>query len=319
MPKLTGKPPRQADYAFDLEPVYASMVALQAHIPKDAFTASVLGTERGGNGIFIRDSGIILTIGYLITEAETIWITDHSGNAVPGDVLGYDQESGFGLVQALGRLDAESLPIGRSAEVREGDPVVVAGFGGETGSVGAEVIAVREFAGYWEYLLEEAIFTVPMHPNWGGTALVGANGELLGVGSLFIQQGGADDVTVDGNMMVPIDLLEPIYDDMITVGRPNRASRPWMGLFGTETESRVEVAGLVQGGPADQANVRVNDIVLAVSGKPVSSLTELFREVWSLGSAGVEVPLTLGRKGAIVDTTINSVARSDMLKAPRLH
>lgn len=311
--------PRQEDYAFDLAKVYASMVSVRSNIPEDAFTASVLGTERGGNGIVIRKEGVVLTIGYLITEAETIWLTDHTGNAVPGHVLGYDQESGFGLIQALGNLNVEAIPIGKSASVREGDPVLLAGFGGRGGSISAEVIAIREFAGYWEYLLDEAIFTAPAHPNWGGTGLIGREGELLGVGSLFIQHGASGEKAVDGNMVVPIDLLEPVYDELMTLGRPNRKSRPWLGLFGTEVDSRVVVAALTQGGPADQAEVEVGDIVLAVSGQPVDTLADLFRKIWTLGPAGVEVPLVVGRDGEIVQISIDSIARSDMLKGPKVH
>jgi len=319
MAETTANPPLQKDYSFDLGKVYAAMVSVRSHIPDDAHTASILGTERGGNGIVIRPEGVILTIGYLITEAETIWITDHSGNAVPGHVLGYDQETGFGLIQSLGRLDVEAIPVGSSADVREGDSVVVAGFGGRSGSISAEVITVREFAGYWEYLLDQAIFTSPAHPNWGGTGLIGRNGELLGVGSLFIQQSASEDKGLDGNMIVPIDLLAPIYDEMVTLGKPNRKSRPWMGLFGTEVEDRVVVAALTQDGPADQADIQVGDIVLAVAGKPIDSLADMFRKVWSLGHAGVEIPLALGRDGEIVQATIESIARSDLLKGPKVH
>jgi S1-C subfamily serine protease len=319
MAERTSNAPRQEDYSFDLSKVYASMVSVRSHIPEDAHTASTLGTERGGNGIVIRSEGVVLTIGYLITEAETIWLTDHTGKAVQGHVLGYDQETGFGLVQALGRLDVEAIEIGRSAGVREGDPVIMAGFGGRSGSVSAEVIAVREFAGYWEYLLDEAIFSAPAHPNWGGAGLIGSKGELLGVGSLFIQHGGAGGQAVDGNMVVPIDLLEPIYDEMITLGRPNKKPRPWMGLFGTEVEDRVVVAALTQNGPADQAEVEVGDIVLAVSGQPVKSLADMFRKVWSLGHAGIDVPLALGRDGEIIQANLSTIARSDLLKGPKLH
>ena len=311
--------PRQKDYAFDLKKVYSAMVAVRATVPGDAFTASVLGTERGGNGIVIRDDGIILTIGYLITEAETIWITDHTGNAVQGHVLGYDQESGFGLVQAFGRIDAPALPIGRSASLQEGDPVLVAGFGGKSGSISANVIGIREFAGYWEYLLDAAIFTAPAHPNWGGAGLVGADGELLGVGSLFIQHGSSEDDAIDGNMIVPIDLLKPIYDEMLTLGKPNREDRPWMGLFCTEMKGRVVVAALARNGPAEQADVQIGDIILAVSGRRVRTLTELFRAAWALGAAGVAIPLALGREGEVVQTTIESIARYSLLKGPRLH
>ena len=319
MAEQTSNPPRQEDYGFDLAKIFASMVSVRSHIPEDAHTAPILGTERGGNGIVIRDEGVVLTIGYLVTEAETIWLTDHKGNAVQGHVLGYDQETGLGLIQALGRLDARAIEIGRSSAVREGDPVILAGFGGRSSALNAEVIAVREFAGYWEYLLDEAIFTSPAHPNWGGTGLIGAKGELLGVGSLFIQHGGADGEAVDGNMVVPIDLLEPIYDEMVTLGKPNRKPRPWMGLFGTEVEDQVVVAALTDDGPADQAEVEVGDIVLAVAGQPVNSLADMFRKVWSLGHAGIEVPLALGRDGEIVQASLETIARADLLKGPRVH
>jgi S1-C subfamily serine protease len=319
MAERTSKPPRQEDYSFDLAKIFASMVSVRSHIPEDAHTAPILGTERGGNGIVIREEGVVLTIGYLVTEAETIWLTDHKGNAVQGHVLGYDQETGLGLIQALGRLDARAIEIGRSSAVREGDPVILAGFGGRSSALSAEVIAVREFAGYWEYLLDEAIFTSPAHPNWGGTGLIGANGELLGVGSLFIQHGGDEGEAVDGNMVVPIDLLEPIYDEMVTLGKPNRKPRPWMGLFGTEVEDQVVVAALTDDGPADQAEVEVGDIVLAVAGQPVNSLADMFRKVWSLGHAGIEVPLALGRDGEIVQASLETIARADLLKGPKVH
>ena len=319
MAEASGKPPNQRDYAFDFAPVFAGMVSLRAHIPEDAYTAQILGTERGGNGIVIRPEGVVLTIGYLVTEAETVWITDHTGSAVPGHVLGYDQESGFGLVQALGRLNAETVPIGRSDSLQEGDRVLLAGHGGRSGSVGARVIAVREFAGYWEYLLDRAIFTAPAHPNWGGTGLIGPGGELLGVGSLFIQHGGSGGKTTDGNMVVPVDLLEPIYDELAAYGRTSKRPRPWLGLFGAEVEDRVVVAALSRGGPADKADAQVGDIVLAVAGRRVESLADMFRKVWSLGAAGVEVPLAVGRDGEVVQLSVESIARSDMLKAPRVH
>jgi S1-C subfamily serine protease len=311
--------PRQEDFGFDLSRTFMSVVSVRSQIPEDAYTASLLGTERGGNGVVIRDDGVILTIGYLITEAETIWITDHAGRATPGHVLGYDQETGFGLVQSLHKLDLPALTLGSSATVKEGDPVLMAGFGGTKGSVSARVIAVREFSGYWEYLLDEAIFTAPAHPNWGGTGLIGRNGELLGIGSLFIQQGTAGQQAIDGNMVVPIDLLKPILEDLLTVGRQNKKPRPWLGLFGTEVDDRVVVAALSRGGPADQAGVHVGDILLAVSRRQVTSLAEFFRAFWGLGAAGVVVPITVARDGEMMEIEIQSIARSDVLKRPKLH
>lgn len=319
MSEKGGKPPRPQDYRFDLEQTYRSLVAVRAQIPEDAFTASVLGTERGGNGVVINDDGLILTIGYLVTEAETIWLTDRDGKATPGHVLGYDQESGFGLIQALRPLGLPALEIGSSADLSEGDRVILAGFGGPRGSISARVTGIREFAGYWEYLLDAAIFTAPAHQNWGGTALIGEDGKLRGIGSLFIQQGSSEDDVVDGNMVVPIDLLEPILEDMSTLGRPNKEPRPWLGLFGTEVENRVVVAALSRGGPADRADIQVGDIVLAVNGQRVSTLAGFFRRVWSLGPAGVEVPLSVARDGDVLSVAVQSIARADVLKRPKLH
>ncbi|MBT5265485.1 MAG: serine protease [Rhodospirillaceae bacterium] len=319
MPETSTNSPKQEDYAFDLASVYSSVVAVRTHIPDDAFTASILGTERGGNGVVISDTGLVLTIGYLVTEAETVWITDVHGRAVPGHVLGYDGVTGFGMVQALGKLDLPALPLGNSSEVSEGDDVIVVGFGGQSGSVSASVIAVREFAGYWEYLLDQAIFTAPAHPNWGGTGLIGRDGKLLGIGSLFIQQGANERDSTDGNMIVPIDLLKPIYEDMITTGSVKRSPRPWLGLFGTEVEDHVVVAGLSEDGPSHQAGLEVGDVVLEVDGQSVHSLADFLRTVWALGGAGVEVPLTIVRDEEALEARIESINRADLLKRPRVH
>src|ERR1700709_126757 len=188
MPSLTewkvppANQPRASDYGFDLDRVLSSVVGLHSIIPPEAFSAETLGTERAGNGVLI-DDGLVLTIGYLITEAESVWLHRGDGRVVEGHALGFDSESGFGLVQALGDLDLEPLSLGSSAATQIGDPVVVGGAGGRTRSVASQIAAKQEFAGYWEYLLDEAIFTAPAHPNWGGTALIGPKGDLLGIGS----------------------------------------------------------------------------------------------------------------------------------------
>ena len=184
MPALTewkvppANQPRPGDYSFDLDRALASVVGLHSIIPSDAFSAETLGTERAGNGVLI-DDGLVLTIGYLITEAETIWLHLGDGRVMPGHPLGFDSESGFGLVQALGRPDIEPLPLGSSAMTKIGDRVVVGGAGGRTRSVASQIAAKQEFAGYWEYLLDEAIFTYPAHPNWGGAGLISNRGELF--------------------------------------------------------------------------------------------------------------------------------------------
>jgi len=310
--------PKAEDYRYDLGEALSAVVGLHSIIPADAFTAETLGTERAGNGVLIRD-GLVLTIGYLITEAETVWITLSDGRAVPGHVLGYDQTTGFGLVQPLARLELPSLRIGDSSAAEIGERVVVAGVGGRQRSVAARIIAKQEFAGYWEYVLDEAIFTAPAHPNWGGTALIGRDGELLGVGSLQVQQSREGGAVEPINMIVPIDLLKPILDDMLTMGRPNKPPRPWLGLYATEIEDKVVVAGLATKGPAQKANLHTGDILLAVAGTRVNDLAGLFRRIWALGNAGVEVPMTVYRDGRTFDVRVSSSDRGRFLKGPSLH
>jgi S1-C subfamily serine protease len=310
--------PTPDDYDFDLDEALASVVGIRAIIPADAFTAESLGTERAGNGVVIGGDGLVLTIGYLVTEAETVWISS-GGNVTAGHVLGYDQETGFGLVQALGRFDLPALPLGSSAAAEVGEQVVVGGAGGRQASLAARIIAKQEFAGYWEYVLDEAIFTAPAHPNWGGTAVIGPGGDLIGIGSLQIQQMVANRQGDDANMIVPIDLLKPILQDLISIGRPNRPARPWLGLYATEIGNNVAVLGLASRSPAQQADLRTGDVIMAVAGAPVKGLAELFRRVWALGRAGVAVPLTINREGKTFDLSVQSSDRRRFLKGPVLH
>ena len=216
---------------LEITSALSAVVSLRSRIPEDALTANVLGTERAGHGVQIRDDGLVLTIGYLITEAESIFLVTASGQTLQAHMVAYDQRTGFGLVQALGRLDAATVQMGSSADVRVGDPIVVAGHGGKSDMVAAEVITKREFAGYWEYLLDEAIFSAPAHSNWGGAAALDSEGRLVGIGSLFVQQAEGEDSGRDANMIVPIDLLPPILDDLLMYGRTRKPPRPWMGLL----------------------------------------------------------------------------------------
>jgi S1-C subfamily serine protease len=311
--------PRPEDYAYDLEAALSAVVGVRAIVPADAFTADTLGTERAGNGVLIRADGLVLTIGYLVTEAETIWLTLIDGRAVPGTVLAYDQSTGFGLVQALARLDLPALPLGSSSSVSVGERVVVGGAGGRQKSVAARVVAKQEFAGYWEYVVDEAIFTSPSHPNWGGTALIGPNGDLLGIGSLQLQEGREQGPPGDINMIVPIDLLSPIFDDLLTLGRPNKPPRPWLGLYTTAIENRIVVVGLAKDGPAQKADLRTGDVLLSVAGGEVRDLAAFYRRIWSLGAAGVEIPMSIYRDGKTIETRLKTGDRNRFLKAPKLH
>ena len=278
--------PDPDDYSFDLERSLKAVVNLKTYVPPDAFTAGTLGTERAGSGVVIRESGLVATIGYLITEAETIWITSSDGRAIPGHALAYDQESGFGLVQALGRLELPALEMGDSDRLKVGDQVVFASGGGRHHSVETRVVGRQEFAGYWEYVLDDAIFTAPAHPFWGGSGLIGSDGKLMGIGSLILQQGDGKGRRLDMNMVVPIGLLTPIMQDLLSYGRVNRPARPWLGMYATESDDGIVVGGLADNGPADQAGVRAGDRILAVGGDEITDLAGLWRRVWASGSAG---------------------------------
>jgi S1-C subfamily serine protease len=310
--------PRPEDWRFELDRALDAVVQLRAEIPEDAFTASILGTERAGNGVVIGESGLVLTIGYLVTEASVIWLTTNKGAVAGGTVLAYDQTTGFGLVQALGKLGVKPIERGSAGPIRVGENVVVAGHGGRAHALKATVFAKREFAGYWEYVLDEALFTAPAHPQWGGSALIGPDGKLAGIGSLLVQE-KIDAGTIQGNMLVPIDLLEPILDDMVKRGRVNRPPRPWLGMYTTEAGERLVIAGLAPGGPAERAGARVGDAVLEVAGTRPKSLADLWRKIWELGPSGAVVPLKLARNGKTSEVTITSADRNDFLKKPHLH
>jgi S1-C subfamily serine protease len=309
--------PRPGDYSFDLDRALSSLVGLHSSLPPDAHSAETLGIERAGNGVLI-DDGLVLTIGYLITEAETVWLHLGDGRVVAGHPLGIDTVSGFGLVQALGRIDLDPLPLGSSAAADIGDRVVVGGAGGRTRSLASHIVARQEYAGYWEYLVDEAIFTYPAHPNWGGTGLISSGGELIGIGSLQLErerEGKAEHV----NMVVPIDLLKPALDDLRKFGRVNKPSRPWLGMYSTEIDNRIVVIGISSKGPAARAELKAGDVILAINGEKISSQSAFYRKLWALGPAGVDVPLTVYHEGVTFDVVLTSIDRAKLLKAPRLH
>jgi len=309
--------PRTGDYTFDLDRALSSIVGLHSIVPADAFTAETLGVERAGNGVVI-DDGLVLTIGYLITEAESVWLHLGDGRVMEGHALGFDSVTGFGLVQALGRMNIDPLPIGSSAATKIGDRVVVGGAGGRTHSVACQIAAKQEFAGYWEYLLDEAIFTHPAHPNWGGAGLISGSGELIGIGSLQLERekgGKAEHV----NMIVPIDLLKPAIDDLRRFGKVNKPARPWLGMYSTEIDDRVVVIGISGNGPAARAELKAGDVILAVKGEKITSQAGFYRKLWALGAAGVDVRLTVHHEGVTFDVTLASTDRPKLLKGPKLH
>ena len=302
---------------MDIDKALRSIVTLNSIVPEDAFTASILGTERTGSGVVIRENGLVLTIGYLITEAEEIWLTSAEGRVTPAHALAYDQETGFGLVQALGSLDLPALSLGSAKQARLGDEVVLAG-GGRGQFVRTAIVAKQEFAGYWEYLLDEAIFTTPAHTLWGGAGLIDADGRLIGIGSLLVQQMTGTGQLQDINMSVPIDLLPPILDDLLSHGQVSKPARPWLGLYSGENEGKVVIANVAERGPAAAAGLRPGDIVSGVRELSVESLADFYRKVWASGPAGTEIPLEIVRDKRSIWLRIKSTDRASLLKRPRL-
>ncbi|MBF2758841.1 MAG: serine protease [Ectothiorhodospiraceae bacterium AqS1] len=306
----------------DLDALRAGIVGIRTEIPEDALTAQALGTDRAGSGAVIDDDGRVLTIGYLITEAERVWIIDHENKAVLGCVLGHDQETGFGLVQALQPISATTMTLGESATSKVGDRVIIAAHGslGSNEIIAARIVAKREFAGYWEYLLDEAFFTAPAHTNWGGAAMVDLEGNLLGIGSLMVHTVSPEGEESGANMIVPIDPVKASIEDIKRLGVPDRIPRPWLGFIVQKTESDdLVVAGLYDDCPAAAAGLEIGDIIIDVAGKSVESLAELFRAIWNLGPAGCEVPLGIVRNGDLHRITLISIDRNARLKKSRVH
>ncbi len=305
--------------AFDLDQALSAMVLVHSRVPETALTAAALGTERAGNGACIGDDGLVITIGYLVTEAEQVWLTSSEGQTAPGYVVGYDQETGFGLVRAVQPLDVSALSLGDSETIEPHDSIIVAAHGGREHAINAKVSTKGEFAGYWEYVLDEAIFTVPAHPNWGGTGAIGMHGELLGIGSLLVQQVTPSGESASANMIVPIDLLKPIFDDLCNYGRRSTPARPWMGMLVQDVGDHLVVGNTYPECPADEAGLKPGDTILEVAGEPMTGLAQMFRKVWSLGPAGTEIPLRLLREGRTFEVLLHSIDRNARLIYGKLH
>jgi len=304
--------PAYADQAA--EEILKAVVKIRSIVPKDAHTARTLGTEREGSGVVIDSKGHILTIGYLIVEAETIEVVGPEGKAINATFVGYDHNTGFGLLRTDKPLSVEPMKLGQSSEVKEGEPILIAGHGGADSVQVGRVITRKEFVGYWEYLIEDAIFTAPPYPNFGGAALIDRDGRLLGIGSLFTQVMIQGFGSIPCNIFVPIDLLNPILSDLITRGRSRQAPRPWLGLNVEEAHGRVFVLRVTSEGPAEQAGLQPGDLILTVNEKAVNGLADFYRKVWALGNAGVDVSLSILRGTQIRDITVHSADRYQFLR-----
>lgn len=291
-----------------------SIVKLQAYIPPEARSAQRLGTKREGSGVVVGTDGLIVTIGYLINEAMAVEIIDNDGKPHQASVVGFDQASGLGLVRLNDKTALPSLELGDSSALRERQPVIVAAAGGAASVQPALVVSRREFAGSWEYLLDRAIYTSPPLTAFGGAALIGGDGRLLGIGSLILQS-VMPHQELPGNVFVPVDLLAPLLEDVAATGKPRGAERPWLGMNIDEIQGGMLVVGSVsRDGPAGKAGIQRGDVVLSIGKTRFQSLADFYRRVWALGEPGVDVPLEVMQKDGFRQLTIKSGDRNRYLK-----
>jgi len=311
------KPAPQQDDAAEqltLDQIIEPVVRIKVFIDPDARTAQSLGHERDGSGIIIDSNGLVLTIGYLMVEAHAAEIITNDGRKVAANIVGYDHDTGFGLLQATAPLKLRAMPFGKAADLKVGEPVLASSFGGRDGTVPAFVAARREFAGSWEYLIDGAIFTAPAHSHWSGAALINREGKLVGVGSLIVGDVGGKNAGVAGNMYVPIDLLPPILADLIADGRPAAAPKPWLGVNTEEVNGKLIVSRITPGSPAEKSGMKRGDIITGIGGQKPSSLADMYRKIWSRGAAGVDVPIDFERDGGEQHLDIKSMNRLDHLR-----
>jgi len=297
-----------------LEDLISAVVKIKTHINPEGRTVQGLGRDREGTGILIDADGLILTIGYLMVEAYAAEVVTNDGRTIPASIVGYDHETGFGLLRTIEPLKIKPFTFGKITDVKEKDVVVVASGGGASNVVPALVVSKREFVGNWEYLLDEAIYTSPPHPSWSGAALINRDGKLIGVGSLIVGDAAGTKENNPGNVFVPIDRLAPILGDLLTEGRPAGPGRPWLGMNADDTHGRLMVGRVTPGGPADKAGVKRGDVIISVNGEATTSLPDFYRKVWSKGGAGAVIGLDVRNSNTMQHFDIQSINRLDHLK-----
>jgi S1-C subfamily serine protease len=306
--------PNVEENGIDPDKLYAALVRVQTTAVSNARSNATLGREREGTGTVIAKGGIVLTIGYLLVEADDVKITDNRGRSYPARVLAFDHPTGLGLLKITVPFNVEPVKMGSSAKLGDKEPVLIAGWGGIPDTALAYVVSRRPFSAPWEYLLDEAIFTSPPTTGWSGAALVDRKGTIVGVGSLIVRDATVDDPKMPGNMFVPIDALKPILDDMIRTGRRKDAPRPWLGLSAEEVQGRLIVGRVSPDSPADVAGIRTGDIILGVGEEAVRTQTEFYRRVWAKGKAGAEIPLRVLQGVDVKEMRVRSIDRVEYFR-----
>ncbi|HEY5291300.1 MAG TPA: S1C family serine protease [Burkholderiales bacterium] len=310
-----AQPKPKAISGKQADELLGSVVRVKARSLPDARSNATLGSLREGSGVVIDDKGHILTIGYLVIEADAIEVTTAEGKTSPATLAGYDHATGFGLLRAVLPLGVKPMDLGVSAELALREPVMVAPHGGREFVNLAYVVSKRQFAGSWEYLLDSAIFISPPTLAWAGSALISREGKLDGIGSLLVRDSEEEGTPLPGNMFVPIDLLKPILRELIDNGRVSGPPRPWLGMATEELQGRLFVTRVSPQAPADKAGVRRGDIVVGVGADAVTTQVEFYRKLWSLGPAGTEVPLKVLQGASVKEIKVRSIDRTDYFRA----
>jgi serine protease Do len=291
-----------------------AVVGIKVKALPNARSNATLGEQRTGSGVLFAPQNLVLTIGYLILEADQIELTTGKGRTVPAVVAAYDHATGFGLLRPLVPLDVKPIALGSSARIDALDRVLVATAAPEDALSVATVVAKRQFAGYWEYLIENAIFTAPPRADFGGAALIDKDGELVGIGSLFVMDAQSPGERLPGNMFVPIDLLKPVLSELIQTGRQKGGMRPWVGINSRELEGRLHVMRVSADSPAEKAGIAPGDIILQLSGQKVDSLPVFYRQLWNAGAPGVEVTLKVLKGTDVQDVKIRTIDRFEIIR-----
>ena len=292
-----------------IKPPYEAIKALQCSVPESAMTAELLGTERQSHAVQVSRDGLLLTVGYSILEANEIWLSNHRGETSEGILLAHDFNSGLALLKPAVSLGSSWLEAAPLSSISTGDEASILTSDSKS-PLRATIFTKQEFAGRWEYLLDEALYTTPLCESWSGAALLNKEGKLCGIGSLALGLGISAGKVLPGNLFIPTELVMPHLEHMALYGETPEPRRPWLGVLVEEHEKELHVVGLYADGPADRAGIEPGHVVEAVNRQAVTTLAEFFRAVWTQGTAGSPIPLSIRDGEGSRELTLASVDRN---------